>query len=722
MLKSIDFKNMKGQSATQELTGMDIFIGRNGVGKTTRIQALGYGMLGYMPGQKKTAADIFKMATGDSMSVGLRTETIQVVRSLNKTNKRDTKTGEAITSTKESIALSPGKGERTDSDKKNRIQSELGNFPVMMDFAEFLSLSDTKRRDFIYSLSPIKSDTWDRERIEQYLCDNLLTLSLKTNNYDQFLIMQELIGKVIAEYPGGFGVQEGLRAMLDWVALEKSIWDKKQKDAQGAVRQISEMKNELDETDRNIAGSKKELDELQEQLIKFEKNITADEAKKKALTKRNDRLSELRKLIAELQKVVVNNSTTDLDQQIAEHNSQLAVVPNTETETKTINSRREEIKKQKQQIENNRQGIRDKIGMIQGTVTALEQALVKTTELGGKCIIGTMIKCEKDFTGFDGFVSKKKDEAATAVAELQISLEEVEKQIKALETEDAELVAQINKLMKQVQDANTRNTSINKSITELTQKKNERLIATTDRNNKLKLYQEELNRLMIEPVEAVTGTELLSMQASGLRHQIEGLKKSIEGKEQAKQTLLLVQQSMLENRKAEYHANCLKLISESLGAKGVQGELVKEILEPIRQDIRGNLAPMGFDHEPFFQTESDTGKEIFQFGWINEKGHHVNFDALSTGQQTIFLAAMMVTIIDRAQPKLRILVMDDLNHLDRQNFGMLLDGLTKVKHKLDNIILAGAIAFEFEAPEWTVSDLGDGSYTVVTEAGVKQSA
>lgn len=722
MLKEIEFKNMKGQTATQELTGTDIFIGRNGVGKTTRIQALGYGMLGYVPGQKKTAADIFKMATGDSMSVGLRTETLQVIRSLNKTDKRNGKTGESTTSIKESLALSPGAGERTDADKNIRVQSELGNFPVMMDFSEFLSLSDTKRRDFIYSLSPITSTLWDRARIERYLEGNLLTLSLKTNNPEQFTIMHELISKAVTEYPVGFGIQEGLRAMLDWVAAEKSIWDKKQKDAQGAVRQISEMKNELEETDRNIAGSKKELDELQEQLIKIEKSITADDEKKKALAKRNERMKELRRQIEDLQKVTVDSNTSDIDKQISEHNGQISPVPNIEDETVTINNRRAEIKMQKQQLETNRQGVRDKIGAIQSTITALEEALVKTAELGGKCVVNPMIKCDKDFTGFDGFVSNKKDEAATAVAELQVSLEEVEKRIKALETEDAELITKLNGLMKQVQDANTRNTSINKSITELTQKKNECLKATVDRDNKLKMYQEELNRLVVEPMEAVTGTELLSMQSSGLRHQIEALKKAIEGKEQAKQTLLLVQQSMLENRKAEYHAICLKLISESLGAKGIQGELVKEILEPIRLDIRGNLALMGFDHEPFFQTESDTGKEIFQFGWINEKSHSVNFDALSTGQQTIFLAAMMVTIIDRAHPKLRILVMDDLNHLDRQNFEMLLDGLGKVKHKLDNIILAGAIAFEFDVPEWTVWDLGDGDYTVVTEAGVKESA
>jgi exonuclease SbcC len=124
--------------------------------------------------------------------------------------------------------------------------------------------------------------------------------------------------------------------------------------------------------------------------------------------------------------------------------------------------------------------------------------------------------------------------------------------------------------------------------------------------------------------------------------------------------------------------------------------------------IAENLQLMGFDFEPFFQTESETGKEIFQFGWVNEKGHFVNFDAMSTGQQTVFLAAMMMTIIDRAKPKLRLLVMDNLNHLDRTNFQLLINGLNKLAHKVDNIILAGAIEFPFEAEGWNVCDVTPG--------------
>ncbi len=729
MLTAIEFKNMKGQSGIQELTGMDIFVGRNGAGKTTRLQALGIAMLGYVPGNKKTSADTFKLATGDTMSVGLKTERLQLTRSFVKSDRRNGQNGSVTTSIKENITLSPGAGERTDTEKDIRIKGEIGNFPVMMDFSEFLSLSDAKRRDFIYGLG-IESRVWDREQIDNYLHARLLTMELQSNNLEQYEAMAQLLNKAVAEFPEGFGVQEGLQAMIDWVDTEKKIWTSKQKDAQGAVRQISDMKNEMAETDRNIAACKTDLENLHNQLIGIEKLITADMGKKKAIDKRTGRMIELQKAVLELESKPGNADTSEIDRQIVEHQQQLVEPPVVDTNVAALKDRQAEIRRQRKIVDAQHNTLSNEISAIRATVIALEDALKATNTLAGRCIINPeLIKCDKDFSKFGDHVDIKKNDAATKVADLQEQDEVLKRQLNALDKEDTDIMDKQAALLRTVQEVNTRNASINKSITKLTQQKNERLMATADRENKIKIYREELDRILNEPVEPVTGTELLEKQAVGIRSRIEELKKTIEEKEKAKQSILLLQQSVMDNRKAEYNSICLKLINEALGPKGIQGEIVKESLEPIRLDIQRNLSLMGFAHEPFFQTESDTGKEVFQFGWINEKGHHVNFDALSTGQQTVFLAAMMITIIDRAQPKLRILAMDNLNHLDRRNFQMLVSGLTQIKDKLHNIILAGAIEFDFAAEGWRVFDLSpepvplDADYTVIDDREeVKRSA
>lgn len=719
MLTAIELKNFKGQTTVQELTGMDIFVGRNGAGKTTRLQALGLAILGYVPGNKRTSTDTFKLATGDAMSVGLKTDRFQLTRSFNKNEKRNARDGSVSVTIKENIMVSPGAAERTDTDKDIRIKAEIGHFPVMMDFSEFLGLSDTKRRDFIYSLGGIDSATWTRERIYDYLTDKLLTDELQANNAEQYDYMLDIINKAIAEFPVDYGVQEGLQAMLSWIDTEKKVWDRKQKDAQGAVRQISDMKNDMAETDRNIAALKQELETLQQQLIDIEKLMTAEEEKKKAAEKRTARMIELQKAVLELESKPGKVNTSDIDRQIREHQLQLAEPPSIDAELQQLKARQAEVRQQRKGLADEQQKVANQMATVQATVTALEEALKTTGEIAGRCVINPkLIKCDKDFSGFGEYVDRRKSEAAATVAELMEQSEALKHSIAKLDAEETDISNQQSGLLKQVQEVNARNTNINKTIATLSEQRNSLLAEVTDRENKIKLYREELDRILNEPADGSTFVVSLDTQAAELRSRIGINKKTIEEKEKAKQTILLMQQSMMDNRKAEYQSSCLKLIAEALGPKGVQGEIVKECLEPIRQNIQSNLALMGFDHEPFFQTESDTGKEIFQFGWVNEKGHYVNFDALSTGQQTVFLAAMMVTIIDRAQPKLRLLAMDNLNHLDRHNFQLLIDGLTKVKDKLDNIVLAGAIEFDFAADGWQVWNLGQ--QAEVSE--VKQSA
>ena len=162
----------------------------------------------------------------------------------------------------------------------------------------------------------------------------------------------------------------------------------------------------------------------------------------------------------------------------------------------------------------------------------------------------------------------------------------------------------------------------------------------------------------------------------------------------------------MDNRVSDYKATAFADIAKALGPKGIQGEMVKEILEPLKEEIRANLVLMGKDNvAPYFETESDTGQEIFQFGWFNEKKHQVNFDVLSTGEQLMFLAALLTTIIDRAQPKIKALIIDNVNHLDAVNFQLVLDGVAKLKGKLDNIVLAGAVPYEITSDEWAVWDL-----------------
>ncbi|MDU2064381.1 MAG: hypothetical protein E6713_06015 [Sporomusaceae bacterium] len=712
-VQAIELRNFKGQSLSQPLTGKDLFIGRNGSGKTSRIQALGLSMLGYVPKNGKTASETFKLATGDEIFVGLKTDTFSFGRSFERKEKTNRTTGDKSVSVTESITLSPGRGEKNDTSKKSRIADEIGDFPVMLDVNEFLGLSDAKRRDFIYSLSPIKSPVWNKDRVSQYL-EKMLTVELKTNNFEHYQAMNEMIGKAMDQYPEGYSVQDGLQSMLDWAETERKYWESKNKDAKGAVRQFSDLKNQMAETERNLKAAREEMDQLQKDLIDREKQISTDIEKKKAIDAKIKRISELEELLR-VERLKPITDLVAMDREISELQAKVQEVPDVEAEASEILKEVNVTRSQMDQVKLENSKIITEIQSLENTLKSITAAIEQTKGIDGICVIHHMIRCPKDFSGVgDQVKAWKESQVDPKLNTLKGALEASQRQLKTIQENEKILTEKHAALLKKAQAAISHNNTINKSVTAIQKKKQDGMAESAERKSRMQSYQEEIDRLQKQPHEFIAPIDVLQVQTVGMKTRIEELKKDISEKEKAKQAVALVQQSMIDNRMAEYNAIAIKSILEKLGPKGVQGEIVKEVLEPIRESIAANLKICGFDYEPFFQTQSDTGKEIFQFGWQNEKGHQVNFDALSTGQQTIFLAAMMVTIIERAQPKTRILVMDDLNHLDRQNFQLFINGVDRLSDKLDNIILAGAIEFDFSCEGWQVWNLSESVSTQIS--------
>jgi len=738
LIKQISYSNIKGQTATQDLTGLDLFIGPNGSGKTTRLQSLGLSQLGYIPGQGKKASDTFKVATGEEMSSGCKLGNgFEFTRTFARKVSRERKTGKESVKISESLTVSPGQGEKNDTQKKARVMAEMGNFAVALDFNEFLDLSDAKRRDFIYSLSPFDSASWTKEMVRIHLENELLIPELEENNPEQYQIYQELIQDVMSKYPGNYDIHQGLQAMIDYTSDRKSHWESKKKDSQGAVRSIADAKNQMKETDRGIAENKKELDELQNQLIKVEKQISRDTELRKINENRAQRIIELGQQIDQIWSTPnasvepINKKVTEIDQEIASLKSQEIKKIDVTSELAAVKEKKASLKQKADiistSINESQEKVADIISQernIHFTSKSLDEALAKTGGVDGKCVIHGLIACPKDFTGFDSYVEDKKTELNDELEALSASKKGILGQLKILEekhdtftVEIEQLEAEMETIYNKAEDTNRaieeRDTKINtleKAKDDLIRQHEKKLeevkTAQERRQNQIQLLKEEQDKLKNQPPEAIGDTSIMEKQATGIREQIKTLKEAVQEKEKAKQTILLLQQSMLDNRTSEYKADGFKAISKALGPSGVQGELVKEILEPLRQDIQSNLELMGFDNPPYFDLQSDTGQEIFQFGWVNQKRHKVNFDVLSAGEKVVFLAAIMATIIERANPKIKILAIDDINHLDKKNLQLALDGISKIRDKMDNIILGGAVQSEFDAGEWKVWDLG----------------
>jgi DNA repair protein SbcC/Rad50 len=703
-IKKIVMKNVKGTTFEQELTGKDIIIGFNGVGKSTRIETLGTALLGYVPGGGRTPAETFKLSSGDTMTVGLVTDEFAFERTFERNEKTKRSTRAVEISYSESVSISPSKGEKTNTQKKARIEQEVGSFPVMLDFNQFLALSDTKRRDFIYSLSDGGHD-WDKKKLHQYLREELLTVELEVNNPEYYHLLYATIENVIGEFPDHFNFTDGLNSILDKVTSELSHWKKKVKDSEGAVRSFAEMKNKMNETDRNAKQNKEELVALRDKLTEVKEQIARDEINKRNFENRQAKIERIKNEILQLENKTFD--TTSFHDQINVAKEMIQEIP--ESRAAEYQEKAMQVKEENQKAVTLHFQAKGNIGKLEARGANIQQTVDTIKENKGVCIIQKNIGCNKDFTAYLDHAAKQIAGLNEQIAAEQKIMADTKQEMERLTALEREFNAQAQAENDHFRNVVNHNQAVEKQIqlyqSKITQIEQER----SNFQNKMENLQTQLRDAENEPVEPIAPLDMLFVQRDGITKQIQELELKVEEQEKVKNQLVTLKTSMLENKKAGFQAEAFASIQKALGAKGVQGLIVKEMLDPIKSEIEENLKVMGIEHPVFFKTESDTGQEIFQFGWVD--GQERNFDSLSTGQKMMYLIAFMTTVLNRANPPLKVLAIDNIENLDKKNLMNVLEGLNKISDKVDNILLSGVLD-EVTAFGWNVINLGDGVHAV----------
>jgi exonuclease SbcC len=662
-------------------------------------------MLGYVPGAGKLPADTYKLCSGESMTAGLKLDDFIFSRTFEKTVKENKKTGATEVKISQDITLSPGKGESNLTQKDARIQAEVGNFPVMLNFGEFVEMTDTQRRTFIYNLSPVKVEDWDLTKITGFLTDKLLTNELKENNPDKYNATQKAITDVIGSYPRGFDVQAGLVSMIDFAKKKLSYWNERRDQADGAAKKLAELKNNLSETDRNIANNKAELEEVQKKLTDITAQIAADQEKIKANKKRQDGIDEFKKAIENIKASQNPYVLVDLQSSLNAEKEKLV------GDGKDYKKIREELQKQAdefdKQVKDNQNLLdelqKDPVVKKATADLAVYQAALKTiSEMKDddpRCIIHRSIGCNKDFTGYVKMAEVKVTELEALIKSNDDQKNAILHAIQEISQKSSKAKTDISQSYVEEKQEMVKIQKIKDDVSLLENKIKDAESFDTNKAARVKEKQEALDKLQSTPIEAVADINAATILQTSYTNRIATLKKTISDQETAKTTISNMQASMIDNKVAGYNADAFKFISESLGAKGIQGEIVKSILDPIRSDVQDKFCQLGIPYNFYFSMESDTGKEVFQFGWFEiiddrfegSKQFYHNFDALSTGEQLLLMSALMITIIERSNPKLKVLEIDNLNDLDEQNFQKVMHGLSVIGGSMDNIILAGVV-------------------------------
>jgi exonuclease SbcC len=237
----------------------------------------------------------------------------------------------------------------------------------------------------------------------------------------------------------------------------------------------------------------------------------------------------------------------------------------------------------------------------------------------------------------------------------------------------------------------------------------------TDRAARLTAKREELRG--IGSRQDLTDTTESRARLDDARRSIQAMEEKIAEQTKARNTLANLKRGMTDGAIAGYHAEAWKRIAEAVGPKGLQGKFIKDTLEPLSNAIQDKFRQIGIGKIFYFQTEDDKGKEVFQFGWFDSDSELPNygtddelrgrnFDALSTGEQILLLIALMTTIIERINPPLKVLVIDNAENLDGGNLRRVLNGLTAAGANFGNIIFMGVFGIAPEdAPGWKVWNL-----------------
>lgn len=608
-ITKVIFKNFKGISTEQALTGMDIFVGPTGVGKTTRLDALTVGMLGCLPSLGKRPMDTVELASDKTMSVSLSTTTGFSLSRLFDTNP-----------VAQTINVFPTFGEKNNTQCEARIVEELGDFPVMWNLGEFMGLSDDKKRAFIFDLVKVDADKWNKKAVSDSLVGQA----------------DKWVNEVLSCWKEDSNIQTNLSNMLIFLKNQLSQFEKKKKDGEGATRKMAELKTECVSSEV-IAETKRIIAEIQEGLTKIREQVAADKVKVENARQRGISIVRLQEKLKQFSPDILSATMQDLIKDL---------------------ERVEKLYKQKtielDILERNVMG-------LSAQAMEKENILKRLEGQRGMCPVLKDFKCGQDF-------STVKQDAQNELSPLAEALILKRKVAVPLKEEVLELLKTTQKHEKGISDKKS--------------------IAMVQEELAVLQKQESVN-------EGVADPDILNVQRIGLESRLTEKKAELEKKEEVKRNLLIVSQLALSSDDAEENIETIKALLLTLGTKGLQGEIVRDSVDPIFDKANFLLSQINATWNIGTRFADNKGQEIFQIGWKKEDGW-VPFTTLSSGQKVIFSTALMAALVLTRNPACKILGIE-LGECDNACSKMLIEGLDKIAAQMDNIIVCSW--HDVESPE-----------------------
>lgn len=213
-ITNLEASGLKGLSFIHDLQRCTLFTGPNFVGKSARLEAIRFGLLGSVPDLGKTNQATWDLSGGNEMHVRLSLDNGKdVERSLVKAGESVNKRGNAAA-----------------------CEFEASRMP-MLDPEEYFGLTDSERIHYVFGMMKMP-ETFTRDGIFA----EIRNLSLEENTEPTEKAKGEIIDLINREFSPGRPLTAALIDAIADLKLEFTAVNRRAKDTQGTLRVLSELK------------------------------------------------------------------------------------------------------------------------------------------------------------------------------------------------------------------------------------------------------------------------------------------------------------------------------------------------------------------------------------------------------------------------------------------------------------------------------------------------
>lgn len=634
-INKIMFENFKNKNGAVELSGLDLFTGPNGVGKSAILQGLQLALTGELAAGS-AARNILKYSSTDKMSVGIETDTaLSIVR------KYTQKSSGCSSSVKTNFSEETSKKALDEV-----IATTFGQLPIAFNFEAFANMSENEQKAWLLSFC---SSRYSLDEAKKYLL-------VGSEDTEYTSIVENMISNV-----SDGTIDEQIGEMLIISKEQLSFTKKEIARLESSIQKVTAEKIALGIDSKGIKIEEKKLEKLQNKLLEQEKELAVLEKTHTMYTRKQELTEKLSHIDVEsLRKTIdeCNKTLGDCQNNIVflqnKDNELTEILDKFITENNNINKEISNIMSQGSALKAEYNTIRNLV------------LQVKSVSSQGKCCLNQELSCSADFSVW---IREQTGIANAKYAGMQI-----------LATKLQEKKDMIEKNQKQYQDALNNKDLIKTQFTQL----NEQMMAIQKQANEaaLLLTQREMIVKELSSVGEISDVSIEDKKSeiASLQSEINSLKTSIAAKTNSKNLTDTIKNLNIELENTEKAKGYYDTLAKLLGPKGLQQEVFKYSIKPLENKIN-SLLHMFNEGLVFFINSSENS---FVYG-----ANNVPFDALSSGQQLLVSLAMIIAIIDSSNCNCKILEIDKADSLDDDNFNAVMVGLTEIYNKniLDNILV-----------------------------------